>query len=242
MSCGRLSMGEILDRTFALYRSRFALYVGLAAVAAAVTTAGEFVRLTWGMQTLTMAPGAKPAEVMGPVLVSGLTSLVTSLLYLVAYSVTQAATVSAMSAAYLGEETSIGAALRVARRHWFRYILIVLWQAWSFMWLPVVLLVVAAGLIGVSAAVGGGAGLRGLGIFVFVLAGLSMVWGVIAYLRNSLGIAASVSEGLAGAGGDEAEQGTVGGAEVAAVCAVPAAAGAGVWRRAWCRGCRLISC
>ncbi len=181
-----LSLGEILDRTFSLYRRRFWLYVGLAAVAAAITTLGEFARLTWGLS------GSKIAAADGPraVLVTLATTLGTLLLYLVAYCLTQAATVHAVNAAYLGRETSIGASFATVRRHWLRYIGIVFWQGCSAVWVPVVLAILGAVLLAPKF------GLQVLGAIVLVLAGLSFIYVLIAYIRNSLGIVASVVEDL----------------------------------------------
>ena len=181
-----LSTGEILDRSFSLYRRRFWLYVGLSSIAAAITTAGTFVRLTWGF-------AGRFGEVPGPreLLVSGVSTLVTSVIFLLAYSVTQAATVSAVGAAYLGHGTSVGQALAVVRRYWYRYLGIVLWQTWSAIWLPMLLMVPASVLL-----IDVKLGLQTLGAILLLPVLGSLVYAVIAYIRNSLGIAASVGEGL----------------------------------------------
>ena len=181
-----LSTGEILDRSFSLYRRRFWLYAGLSSVAAAVTTVGTFVRLTWGF-------GATFGEQAGPrqLLVSAISTLVTSVFFLLAYSVTQAATVSAVGSVYLGRQTSIGQSFATVRRFWYRYLGIVLWQAWSSMWLPLLLIIPAiVFLIDVKL------NLQTLGAFLLIPVFASLVYSVIAYIRNSLGIAASVGEGL----------------------------------------------
>ena len=181
-----LSTGEILDRSFTLYRRRFWLYAGLSSVAAAVTTIGTFVRLTWGFGAVF---GEQPG--VRQLMVSGISTLVTAILFLLAYSVTQAATVSAVSSAYLGHATSIGQAFATVRRYWYRYLGIVLWQAWSSMWLPLLLMVPAFVLV-----IDVNLGLQTLGAFLFLPVLASLVYSVIAYIRNSLGIAASVGEGL----------------------------------------------
>jgi hypothetical protein len=182
-----LSLGEILDRTFTLYRKRFWLFAGLAVVSASVVTVGSFVQMTWG------PAGTKPTAADAPraAIITGLSSLLIGLIQIVAFSVTQAATVSAVSAVYLGEETTIGKAFRTVRAKWFRYILIVLWQSWSAMWLPLVLLIVGLVLLAMVRL-----GLRPLGVLVLVLAGFSLIYSVIAYMRNSLAVVASVVEHL----------------------------------------------
>jgi len=182
-----LSLGEILDRTFTLYRKRFWLFAGLAVVSASVVTLGSFVQMTWGLA------GAKPGAPNAPQLamISGLSSLIIGLIQLVAFSVTQAATVSAVSDVYLGEETTIGKAFRTVRARWFRFILIVLWQGWSAVWPLVVLVTVGLVLLALPRY-----GLRPLGVLVLVLAGFSVIYSVIAYMRNSLAVVASVVENL----------------------------------------------
>ena len=182
-----LSIGEILDRTFTIYRARIWLFVGLASVAATITTLDTFIRLTWGL-----ASGRfQGAEGPRAALIYILSSLVTSIVYVVAYSITQAATVSAVSSVYLGHETSIRAAFRVALKHWFRYILITLWQVWSALWLPFLLFIPAVVLLAVARL-----GLTVVGGILMVLAVLGLLYGIYAYLRNSLGIVASVVENL----------------------------------------------
>ncbi len=188
-----LSTGEILDRSFSLYRRKFWLYVGLSATAAAVTTLGTFVKLTWGFAGFA-PPVATAGDVdaaMKTLLVASVSTLVTAVVYVLAYSVTQAATVSAVSAVYLGRETSVGLAFQTVRRYWYRYIGIVLWQTWSAMWLPIVVMAPAVAFILLPRA-----GLQVLGAFLMFGAVGSLVYSVIAYLRNSLAVAASVSEGL----------------------------------------------
>ena len=182
-----LSLGEILDRTFTLYRKRFWLFAGLAVVSASVVTLGSFVQITWGIA----AAKPTPADAPRAALISGLSFLVIGLLQLVAFSVTQAATVSAVSDVYLGEETTIGKAFRTVRGKWFRYILIVLWQGWSAMWLPMILFFTGLVMFGMVRF-----GLRPFGVLVLIAAGFSLIYSVIAYMRNSLAVVASVVEHL----------------------------------------------
>ena len=188
-----LSTGEILDRSFSLYRRGFWLYVGLSATAAAVTTVGTFVRLTWGFTGWgrSAANAGDIDAAMKTLLVASVSTLVTAVVYIMAFSVTQAATVSAVSAVYLGRTTSVGMAFRTVRRFWYRYLGIVLWQAWSAMWLPVLVMAPAVTFMLLPRA-----GLQVLGAFLVFGALGSLVYSVIAYLRNSLAMAASVSEGL----------------------------------------------
>jgi hypothetical protein len=118
-------------------------------------------------------------------------AFVTAIAAFAAYSFTHAATTSAVSAVYLGQETSVGIALRSVLRKWFRYPLIALWQSWSMMWIFIILLVPA-----VSFWEFGLQSLAWLGGILFFLAFLSLIYGIIAYLRNSLAVPASVIENL----------------------------------------------
>src|SRR5580698_6318288 len=123
-----LTTGEILDRTFFLYRSNFWLYVGLASIASGVSVLASFARLTY------LHFKAIPVASPGAVLVGSAFTIVGAILYFAAYSVTHAATVSAVSSIYLGEQTSMGKAFDAVKRHWLRYCLIALWQSWSAGW------------------------------------------------------------------------------------------------------------
>ena len=180
-----LSTGEILDRTFFLYRSNFWLYVGLASIAAGVNVLASIGRLSF------IHFARIPATAPSAGLVGSLFTLVGSLLYLAVYSVTHAATVSAVSSIYLGQETSLGKALDAVKGHWFRYCLIALWQGWSASWIFILLI----GPVFAMTALG----LRNMTGFIALLvffAILSVVYGVIAYIRNSLAVPAAVIENL----------------------------------------------
>lgn len=180
-----LTTGEILDRTFFLYRSDFWLYVGLASIAAGVSVLTSIARLTYlhFKGVAVTSPGAA--------LVGVGFSVVGAVLYFAAYCVTHAATVSAVSSIYLGEPTSMGKAFEAVKGHWLRYCLIALWQSWSASWIFVLMIVPIAVMAGLG--VKNLNGLIALLVF-FALGGL--VYGVIAYIRNSLAIPASVMEDL----------------------------------------------
>ena len=110
-----LALGEILDRTFSIYRKNFLLFAGITAIP-------QLLVLALGLaQTLFMTvPAAQrnvPAEQLlaGPSgnlvafgLIGGLVGVV---VYLVAYLFAQGGTVFAVSELYLGRTTTIGASL-----------------------------------------------------------------------------------------------------------------------------------
>lgn len=181
-----LSTGEVLDRTFQIYRSRFALFAGLALLPAAVNTVINAVRLVLTSQRnphLRAGSGFYWAQI-----------IVASLISIVLYGITQAATTWAVSAVYLGEAASIKAAYKIAFQHWFRYTLVVLRQVWAGLWLPLTFFV-AAVLVPFWAKRHGG-GLGWLTAVLFGLAFLSMIYGVWAYMRVSLAVPAAVVESL----------------------------------------------
>jgi uncharacterized membrane protein len=82
-------------------------------------------------------------------------------------------------------------AFEAVKSHWLRYCLIALWQSWSAGWIFVLMIV--------PVAVMARLGLRSLNgliaFLVFVSIG-GLVYGLIAYIRNSLAIPAAVMEDL----------------------------------------------
>jgi hypothetical protein len=180
-----LTTGEILDRTFFLYRSNFWLYVGISSIAAGVNVLVSIARLAF------LQFKGVPVTSSQAALVGGVFSIVGAILYFAIYSVTHAATVSAVSAIYLGEQTSMGKAFDAVKGHWLRYCLIALWQSWSAGWIFILMIV--------PVAVMSGLGLKNLNgvvaLLVFFAIG-SLVYGLIAYIRNSLAVPASVMENL----------------------------------------------
>ena len=195
-----LSTGEILDRTFALYRQRFWLYCGLAAIAAAFGTLvqlGQMMYMGGIMGTAQQKVPVQPTAASIKVLLIGMVvTIAASLFHFFAYSLTQAATVSAVSSIYLGHETSMSIAFKAVRGKWYRFAGIAFWQGWSAIWIFMLLIIPAFVVITLGASRGGGAALTVVGVILMILALLSLIYGIIAYLRNSLAIAASVFEKL----------------------------------------------
>ena len=183
-----LAVGEILDRVLSIYRAHFWLLVGLSAVSAGVSVGVAVLHLVY-----TYFSGTAPTSPSYALVAAGFSFLQVGL-YLIAYGLTLAATTTAVNAIYLGEPTSMSSALSTARRLWLRCLGVAFWQGWSAAWafmllaIPVVLMLVP-GLAGTSTAI--------LGSVVLVLGMLACaVYGVIAYLRNSLAIPAAVIEDL----------------------------------------------
>lgn len=187
-----LSTGEVLDRTFQIYRSRFALFAGLALLPAAVNVAANAGRLLYA------AHEQNHAHLVGAIYklqaVTGTLATISWILSMVLYGITEAATTWAVSAVYLGETASIKAAYGVALEHWFRYTLIRLRQVWALMWLPLVFVTGAVILLVMNRHQRGHL-LWETGL-LFGLAFLALIYGIWAYLRVSLAVPASVVESL----------------------------------------------
>jgi hypothetical protein len=186
-----LSTGEILDRTFQIYRSRFSLFAGLAVLPAAVSVVTQAIRLWYAAhQSLQVHQGPDLYRVQ---IVTGLLAVVSAIISLILYGITQAATTWAVSAVYLGEPASIKAAFAIAGKHWFRYTLIVLWQIWTGFWLPFALV---AGGVAVQLANRKSMGANATAGLLYLVAFLSLVYAVWAYIRVSLAVPAAVVESL----------------------------------------------
>lgn len=110
-----LSLGEVLDRTFSLYRRHFLLFLGITAIPQLLILA---LNLT---QTLLMKMPASPANppveqlqsaASGGLMAFGIVGVIVGLvIYFVAYLFAQGGTVFAVSELYLGRTTTIGASL-----------------------------------------------------------------------------------------------------------------------------------
>ena len=178
-----LSTGEVLDRTFSIYRSRFWLFAGIAAISGAVQLIANAINLAEGHVVMTRYGFATQT------IESWIGSIVGGLLFLLATSVTQAATVHALSEVYQGRETTVGTSVRATVGMWYRYVGIALWQAWSAVWLTL-LLGVPAMLLFLSRH--RSVAMGGVLLFLAVIGG--GIYGAIAYLRNSVGVQAAVVE------------------------------------------------
>jgi hypothetical protein len=110
-----LSLGELLDRTFSLYREHFALFVGITALPQLLTLA---FKIFAGLAPATIQPNAVGQPRVAPGAVSPLFLLPAALvliIYLVVYLLAQGGTFFAVSEFYLGRTTTIGGSLRRMR-------------------------------------------------------------------------------------------------------------------------------
>jgi len=94
-----LSLGELLDRTFSLYRNHFWLFVGITAI--------PYLLLLGPGLLIDAAQSLIRENPLVAGLMAGLLTLLVALGTLIAYGLTQAATVFAVSEVYLGRPISI---------------------------------------------------------------------------------------------------------------------------------------
>lgn len=179
-----LSLGEILDRTFAIYRSRFWLFSGIAAIYAVSALVLQLLNLLVKHEVIKHVGfrSGSASELAG----SGLLGF----LLLMPYAVTQAATVFALGEVYLGKGTTAADSVRAVAGRWYRYVGIAVWISFSALWLPLLLWLPAAVLIFALK----GSGLQWLAGLLFFLGFCALPFSVWAVLRNLLGVQVSVIE------------------------------------------------
>ena len=109
-----LALGEILDRTFSLYRRHFLLFIGIAAIPHLLTLAIGLLQI-WFVQ----APLLGSPNRSGPLVFTSISSvpaalmtILTVVIAVVVYLWAQGGTIFAVTELYLGRQTSISASLR----------------------------------------------------------------------------------------------------------------------------------
>jgi membrane-anchored glycerophosphoryl diester phosphodiesterase (GDPDase) len=113
-----LSLGELLDRTFTVYRGNFAVFAGIMAIPAALGIPITYLVIQFD-STMLANPASgvptNPAEVFGRLgLLIGF-FLAASLVYTLVYSIIVAAMTHAISESYLGHKSTIVEAYRSVR-------------------------------------------------------------------------------------------------------------------------------
>ncbi len=197
-----LSTGEVLDRTFAMYRQRFWLFVGiggLPAVTVLLSSIARLVYLALTHRTVTFKPGATPdalGNAMGTAVLLQVYFLPATVLFLMAYGISHAATVDAVARVSRGLPVTAASAYDNVRSHWLRWTGIILRQFWSFLWpmLPGVAILFAA--IGLPSLRSRPPVLALLFLGVWCLFMAAVVYGVLNFIRNALAMPAGVQENL----------------------------------------------
>jgi hypothetical protein len=185
-----LTTGQVLDRTFALYRAHFWLFAGLAALPA---TLGVLVQL--GSLSYTHVAGITAGTPFYRSIGLGLITVVGQILQFLAYGISLAATTSAVASLYLGRTAAIGSSMQAAMRHWGRYAGVVIMQFLVSCWPTLVLFTLGIFLLALVPALKFPAIKLIYGI-VFAMGAVSIVYSVWMYLAVSLAMPASVVEDL----------------------------------------------
>ncbi len=100
-----MTTGEILDRTFNMYRRNFWLFVGIAALPPALMLVVGLLMV--GITSANLATATPSTAAIAAVVVAGIGMILGSIAYLVGMAIAQGATVFAVSAVHLGRPTTI---------------------------------------------------------------------------------------------------------------------------------------
>ncbi len=196
-----LSLGEVLDRTFALYRSRFWLFAGITAVSASVQVIVQGISLATAHKLLRgvaggVPRGTSPMLALHQVVGAQLGTWIAALAFFLISAVANAATTLALSEVYLNRPASARDALAAAFKRWYRWIAIGLWLLGSMLW-PLALALTLGALLVSYGARANSTALIGLGSVSLLLAlFVAFPIGFVLYLRNSLAIPAAMVEKL----------------------------------------------
>ena len=112
-----LSLGEILDRTFSLYRSNFLLFLGITAIPQLAVLAFHLAQVFLIGIPVTSRDPSRTALSAGWGSLALLAGLLGGAIYIATYLFAQGGTVYAVSELYLGRTTTIGESLRRMRGH-----------------------------------------------------------------------------------------------------------------------------
>jgi hypothetical protein len=189
-----MSTGELLDRTFMLYRKNFLLFVGIA-------TIGPVAYLVFQLLTIGSAVVPRSSRATGSAAFAsmGVGILVGLVVMMAGMAISHAATVKAVAAVHLGRMITVGGAYKALRGRIFRVLAV-----FSLVMLLVLVgagvIIMVASVIASLALVGGaqagtaGAIAGGLVGLVAVVAGVLLA--ITIYVRYSLAIQACVVEDL----------------------------------------------
>ncbi len=183
-----MSTGEILDRTFNLYRNNFVLFVGIAVLPPTLMLVVHLIQA--GMVA---TPGHPRAA--GSVLTvgGGLGVIVGWLVYLIGLAIAQGATVFAVSAVHLERTTTIGESYSRVRDLYQRLVWVIV-QTWLRAFWPMVLIFIVAFSLAAVLGKGTGAALAGvLAALGFLVGGIV---GLVLFLRYALAVPACVLENI----------------------------------------------
>ena len=113
-----LSIGELLDRTFSLYRRNFLLFIGISAIPQLLVLTLQLAQIAFMPSRIPIRPSvATDFQAAGSGFSTGgamsfvVVAIVGLIVYMIAYLFSQGGTVFAVSEIYLGKATTIGQSL-----------------------------------------------------------------------------------------------------------------------------------
>lgn len=109
-----LALGELLDHTFQLYRKKFLLFVGIAAIPRLIV----FIIQVAMQSAIFTAPGAAFSPTA--MITAGIAFVIGMILFVIAFAVSQAATTVGVSEIYMGREISVWGAYGAIKGKLFR--------------------------------------------------------------------------------------------------------------------------
>jgi len=193
-----MSTGQVLDRTFTLYRKNFWLFVGIATVGPAANVI--FQLLTVGANIGTPFSPGRPVANPSNLAVFGLSMLFGYIILLVGMAISHAATVKAVAAVYLGLRISIVGAYKALRGRILSLfgtgilILLIMAAALLAVTLLMIPVVFVIGLFGKASAGVGAAIVGAVAVFLIVIGVFAAM--IMVYARYALAIQACIVEAL----------------------------------------------
>jgi len=189
-----MSTGEVLDRTFNLYRHHFLLFFAIAMVGPGVLLVIQIGSSLLGQAGPSFVGHSDVVTAIGVVGI-----LVGVLAYLIGFSISQGATIYAVSALHLGRTTTISESFARLRGRYGRVINVML-SVWLRVFGGGALLMMAAIIIGTTTAIAirsmGMAGVIIVSVVAIVLAIVAAVLSISLFVRYSLAVQACVLEDI----------------------------------------------
>jgi len=186
-----LSLGELLDRTFSLYKKHFWLFVGIMAIPSAFMIPANILILSFQGSFMNISPG-RPPVLPSPGYIAGvfLGYFAFVGVFLIVYSIAIGAATGAVADAYLGRPSTVrGAYARIRAKFWK-----LIGVAFNiFLRVFGILLLIISVAAGVAVAIAFASGMRGspnpivvavmllLFLFVYVAALVFCVWFALRY-------------------------------------------------------------
>jgi hypothetical protein len=186
-----LSLGELLDRTFRLYRRHFWLFVGIMAIPSAFSIPFTVVLLSF--QSSTFAGGQPSPTAIGGMLAFGMVFLC---VFGVIYSLAIGATTFAVSESYLGQSITVRGAYGKVRGNFWRIIGVVsvaLVRAYGMLIVMGIGIAIVVGIaVGIMALVGRAQSREAVSIVVGLVMFAAYLVGIGLWLLWSLRYAVSI--------------------------------------------------